>query len=210
MHHSGHQKNNMTLLNKKNNKGFTVVEAIVAIFILTVSVASMLGVTASSISSARYARNEITANYLLQEAVDSIRNSRDTIVFIGKENGLYSTNSGAWNAFLSRYGYPSGKCFSSNGCYLDTENFDSDDTNGTDVLMCNGDCPFLQINNDKGYNYTVNNPASPSIFKRWVRIEATNSDEIKITTYVSWKNDPTGTTKTQSLVVYLLNWQKGI
>lgn len=203
----------MKLFNKNNKKnkgsvsaygrqgGFTIVEAIVAIFILTVSVSSMLGVTASSIASARYARNEITANYLLQEAVDSIRNSRDTIAF--ERRDTYG-----WTSFLDRYGYTgSSKCFSDKGCYLDTENFKPEDISGPDVISCDGVCPLLNVDNTDGYNYST---GTPSIFTRWVKMEvsASNPDEVKVTAYINWKNESTSTPKSQSLEIYLLNWQK--
>ncbi len=187
--------------NKKTNKGFTIIEAIVAIFILTVSVSSMLGVTASSIASARYARNEITANYLLQEAVDSIRNSRDTIAFERRES-----YGDAWGVFLGRYGYPTNKCFSENGCYLDIENFRPDDIGGSDVVDDSAVCSVLKIDQNEGYNCSL---GDDSIFTRWVKMETTaNPDEIKITAYISWKNESTSTPKIQSLEIYLLNWQK--
>ena len=96
---------------KQKNSGFTIIEAMIAVFILTVSIASMLGLTSSSISTAKYTSNEIIANYLLQEAIDSIRNTRDTLVFQG------SNNSTDWTTFLNKYGDKDSKtmCFSDNG-----------------------------------------------------------------------------------------------
>ncbi len=185
----------------KKNKGFTIVEAIIAIFILTISVSSMLGVTASAIISSRYARNEIIANYLLQEAVDSIRNSRDTIAFQKKD--LYGDS---WATFLSRYGYSGARCFSSKGCYLDIENFDPADINGNDVIGCDSSCPKLRLDEINGdYNITSDNE---SIFTRWVEMEYINADEVKATAYIQWKNEASSVSKTQSLEITLLNWQK--
>lgn len=192
------------LKNKGNqSKGFTIVEAMVAIFILTVSVSSMLSITATASNSARYANNEITANYLIQEAVDSIRNSRDTIAFQKK-----NMPGGGWNAFLARYGYSGGKCFTSTGCYLSMDEFDYGYTStGNDVTLCGAACPYLKYDSSGDhlfYNYTAGEETK---FRRTVKMEAIDpTDEVKITVTMDWAN---GTrTRTQSLVFTLLNWQK--
>lgn len=189
------------------SKGFTIVEAMVAIFILSVSVATMLGITASSAASARYANNEITANYLLQEAVDSIRNSRDTMVF---QNGK------TWDEFLNRYGYSGGSnCFSESGCILYIDIFDPANINeGDDVKSCSstGICPNLsyddEINYKTFYNYTS---GYESPFKRTVNMSvdnADNPDQLKVTVKVDWYNGNETNKRSQFLTFYLLNWQK--
>ena len=186
----------------QKNKGFTIIEAMVAIFILTVSVSSMLGITASSSASARYANNEITANYLLQEAIDSIRNSRDTIAFQIKDGT-------GWDKFLGRYGFSgSNKCFSTDGCYLEMNNFKVADTNGPDITKCNITCPYLKYDETGGnlfYNYTAGDTSS---FKRTVNMKKITDDEVKVTATLEWLNGDATTPRTQTLTVYLLNWQK--
>jgi prepilin-type N-terminal cleavage/methylation domain-containing protein len=195
----------MKFLNKQKNRGFTLVEALVAIFILSISVSSMLGVTASTASSARYANNEIAANYLLQEAVDSVRNSRDTLAFQMLGAG------GNWNTFLNRYGYSgNSKCFSPSGCMLVIENFNGADLAGSDVVGCTGVCAPLYYDDNAVklfYNYNSSGEVV-SKFTRTVNMVSTpgNPDEIKITATVNWTNG--SSPKTQSLEIYLLNWQK--
>jgi len=203
----------MKKYNTNKNGGFTIIEAMIAIFILSVSVASMLGVNATSASFARYANNELTANYLAQEAVDSIRNSRDTIAFQQKEND--DTTGIAWKKFLDRYGYKNGtgsdRCFSSNGCYLKMENFDPKDSNynnGNDVVECpSGVCPLLKYDSkplDPSviYKSTGN---SDSIFSRKVTMVMIKDYEVKIVVQVDWDNG-NGSMKSRSLEMYLLNW----
>jgi len=67
----------------KHNKGFTLVEAMFAIFILTFVIVQLMTVVSSSLYSARYAKQEIIMNFLIQEALDGIRNDRDSSVFFG-------------------------------------------------------------------------------------------------------------------------------
>lgn len=194
------------LKQKQTSNGFTIIEALIAIFILSVSVASMLGVTATSSAYARYANNEITANYLLQEAVDSVRNSRDTIAF--QMNG---TPEGGWDKFLERYGSPSGKCFSPNGCYLKIDDFDPKDTAGNDIKVCDQSvCRYLSYDPTLASNlfyYYKDDDTSLSIFTRTVKMTKINNDEVKVTATISWDNGNGSSPRTITLETYLLNWQ---
>lgn len=193
----------------KKNSGFTIVEAMVAIFLLTVSVSAMLGITASSAASARYANNEITANYLLQEAVDSIRNSRDTIAFQMKAPNEVAGI--AWKAFLNRYGLSgNNKCFSTYGCNLQIEDFDAQGTtSNSDVVAClSSGCIPLKYDNEATklfYNYTY---GVDSEFKRKVNMKEINNDEVEVTATVEWLNGDSTVKRIQTLTTYLLNWQK--
>ena len=153
----------------------------VAVFILTLSLASLLTLTSSSVFSARYAKNDITANYLLQEVADYIRNDRD---------GSLAT------------------CFLANGCYFEPASISVVPPTACPSGVCptlgydDG-----AINNDF---YTYRNPAgfAPSVFQRKVlmKINNLNSDELDITVIVTWNNG--GLALSRSLHFSLLNWQK--
>lgn len=69
---------------KKLGAGFTLVEALVAISILLISIVGPLSIVAESIKTANLGKDQITAFYLAQEAVEYIRNIRDTNVLEGK------------------------------------------------------------------------------------------------------------------------------
>ncbi|HBM45414.1 MAG: hypothetical protein UR85_C0011G0008 [Candidatus Nomurabacteria bacterium GW2011_GWF2_35_66] len=58
--------------------GFTLIEALVAISILVISVIGPLSLASKGLSYSTYAKDEITAFYLANEAIDVIRNIRDT------------------------------------------------------------------------------------------------------------------------------------
>lgn len=212
------QKNKEHIKKRNSNSGFTIVEALVAVFLLSVSVSSMLGVNAASSSTAKYANNEITANYLLQEAIDSIRNSRDTIAF-------QKINGGTWELFLNKYGYNTvtgdkTKCFSADGCTISVQNFDPSLNNQVlNIGECNTlqspqECPSFKYD-DSGVDssgtlqpfYYYAEEGEISNFKRTVKMDTTsNPDEIKIIARVDWFNGESA--KFQTLESYLLNWQK--
>ncbi len=65
--------------NKKMDfkKGLTMVETLVAISILTIAVIGPLGIIAQALHTSYYTRDQMTAYYLAQEAVEHVRNLRD-------------------------------------------------------------------------------------------------------------------------------------
>jgi Tfp pilus assembly protein PilV len=90
--------------------GFTLVETLVSVFVLTVSISAMLNLGASSFFSVRYSRNDIVGNNLVQEAVEYIRNTRDTAYLTG------SVGATAWKTNVLA------TCTTSDGCMIDPYN----------------------------------------------------------------------------------------
>lgn len=61
-----------------SEKGFTLIETFVAISILTLSILAPMSLAAKSLSISYYVRDEVTASYLAQEAIETVRNVRDS------------------------------------------------------------------------------------------------------------------------------------
>lgn len=68
---------NIILKSFKINRGFTVLESIVAIFILSLSITGIMGPVQKSLSQATIAKDEVRAFYEAQEAIELVRNLRD-------------------------------------------------------------------------------------------------------------------------------------
>ncbi|MBI2611099.1 prepilin-type N-terminal cleavage/methylation domain-containing protein [Candidatus Kaiserbacteria bacterium] len=62
--------------------GFTLVETLVAVSILSVAIVSPMALTAKSLATAYYARDQITAFHLAQEAIEAIRHGRDNNILV--------------------------------------------------------------------------------------------------------------------------------
>ncbi len=187
---------------KKNNKmsGFTLVETMVAVLILTLTIVSLMTVVANSLFAARYARDEITSGYLLQEVIDFIRNDRDTSVFL--QNA--ATTDAAWATFTSRYNVCKA---STGGCYFDvfgggisTPTSCSGVTNCRDLYYdAAADITPYYVNDN-----TTTGGKVRSGYQRKIVVETTG-DEMVITVTVFWKNG--GLSKSRTLVNTLMKWQ---
>ncbi len=87
----------------KLNKGFTLVEMLVAVSIFSISILAVMSVLASGISSTNYAKRKIAATYLAQEGIECIRNTRDSYVLYPNPpsqswNGFRTMNAANFNA----------------------------------------------------------------------------------------------------------------
>jgi type II secretory pathway pseudopilin PulG len=67
-------------------RGFTVLEVIIAIFVITVGIVGILGLVTWTISSSTYSSDKLVAAYLAQEGIEIVRNIRDTNWLEGAAN----------------------------------------------------------------------------------------------------------------------------
>ena len=63
--------------NLQKNRGFTIIESLVAIAILIVAITGTMTAVQSGISSYTYSKDQIAAFFLAQEAFEQVRNMRD-------------------------------------------------------------------------------------------------------------------------------------
>lgn len=62
---------------KKNNKGFSIIEILVAIFIIAITLTSLLGLTNSSLKTSILIKETTQSVNLAQEAMEAVRSIRD-------------------------------------------------------------------------------------------------------------------------------------
>lgn len=175
----------------KYKKGFTLIESMVAILIISIALAALISLISSSLFISRYNKNEITANYLLQEVMDFIKNERDTIVFQQVEGG-------GWGAFIIKYDF----CFKEGGCKIEVYN--------GSISSCkeekDGLCEDVLLYNENGENnfYGYDNEGTEEGgFRRTIKMTE-EEDSLNIEVTIKWKNG--NVDKTRSLSTSLMNW----
>ncbi|KKT18792.1 MAG: hypothetical protein UW04_C0057G0008 [Parcubacteria group bacterium GW2011_GWB1_43_8] len=151
---------------KKLVWGFTLIETLVAITILSAAVAGPMVLSIKNIGTASVSQDQLVAFYLGQEVIEYVRNVRDTNIL--KE-------SVDWLDGLD--------VCKTNGCYIDVLN----ETDPITDCGTSGCVNRLKFDKDTGkYNYTSD---EETIFTRTVKIEnpvGTNSDEAKISVSIKW------------------------
>ncbi|MEK7101886.1 MAG: prepilin-type N-terminal cleavage/methylation domain-containing protein [Patescibacteria group bacterium] len=82
-------------------KGFTLIETMVAITILTFAIAGPMFTASRSIIAAQTARDQLTAMYLAQEGIEYVRMMRDNAYLEAYHEGDSDISSKAWDNFLN-------------------------------------------------------------------------------------------------------------
>ena len=143
------------------NKGFTIIESLVAISILVLAITGASSAIQTGISSYIFSKDQIIAFYLAQEGFEQLRNIRD-------ENSLKSQG---WLTGLS-------DCFSA--CTVDPVASSVPVACGTP-----GNCPVLRQDLVTGFfGYNLAWPAT--IFKREIILTSINANEVSILVTVDW------------------------
>lgn len=164
------------------SKGFTLIETLVAITLLTVAIVAPMSLAAQSLAAAYYARDQITAFFLAQEAIEAVRSVRDAQILEIAQN----TGSEGVDLFGP---VPLGNV----PFTIDAGEVEADQA----ITTCNGTCPPLQTDGTL-YGYYDNPPVNPppagsgwqnSNFTRTVKAAYVNGDEdeIRLTVTVTWK-----------------------
>lgn len=170
---------------KNKNKGFTIVESLVAIFILVLIIVGASSAVQTGISSYIFSKDETLAFYLAQEGFEQIRNIRD-------ENGLKNQD---WLIGLSSNSVD--PCYFGNACIVDTVN--------STVTRCSGvgSCPVLRQDVATGF-FGYDSSWPTTVFRREVVLTQINTNEISVQVTVNWSK---GTTNRQfKAKENLFNW----
>ncbi len=164
------------------SSGFTFVETLVAIAILLIAIVAPLSLVYQSLAASRVARNQVTAIYLAQEAIEFIRATRD-------DNAL---SGSAWLSGLS-------DCATVDGCTIDVP--------ANVIKSCSGQCALLKYNGETFlYGYESSPDWIDTVFRRTITIEDVQAGlETKITASVVWYEG--ANPRTVTLGENIFNWQ---
>lgn len=157
------------------NKGFTIVELVITIFVLSIAVIGVYNAFSILLISTTETINRFTAAYLAQEGVEIVRNIRDT-------NWLKAdtdSESFHWDDGLADCGESVG------GCEAD---YTTDGTSTNPLVPFGSDGRYLNIDADGFYSY--NSSGTPTKFKRSIAIKQINDNTMEVLVQVAWSEKP--------------------
>jgi prepilin-type N-terminal cleavage/methylation domain-containing protein len=197
----------------RTNYGFTLIETLVAVSIVSLAVTGPLVAASRSIVSAEVARDKLIASYLAQEGVEYIRAMRDDSYLAIYGTGSAATLSErAWNSFYSANDATSITQCRSNPCTLDrTKSMNGVETDPTadsdkSLRVCTtSGCRPLYLTSANTYTQVASgNTQTP--FTRTITITDQNAEkEMKVSSNVSWTFH--GTPYNVTVIDHLTKWQ---
>ncbi len=168
-------KKNIQTQSTSPDTGFTMVETLVAIFILLISITGPLSFAQSGLRASFTARDQIVAFYLAQDAIEMIKNTRDSKALAGE--------SGDWLDTL-------GSCAPVNGSVTKCNIGYS--TRGRAALACDGTlntlCPKMVYDQSTREFRLHNRPGVESKYSRTIYLsELVPNREAQIIVVVEWE-----------------------
>lgn len=161
---------------KKQNYGFTLVETLVAISILSLSILAGFTAVQSSLQKSILSKEQAFAFFLAQDAIEFVKNIRD-------ENALYNI-SGVPTDWLEGLAGPGDPCEFGFYCRIDSI--------PKTVVRCGvtfGLCPPISQDTNQAFSYGQTGYTSgwaPTKFRREVIFVRISDEEVSVTVRVRW------------------------
>ena len=189
-------------------RGFTLIEAMIAVSILALAVAGPLFGADRAIVAAEGARYQLTASYLAQEGVEYVRAMRDDEYLLAYQAGGTNTSSAAWTDFLTGTDSAAITQCRSMTCTLDPA-LPMGTGSGFSLNPCTGSaCTPLYLANNGTTNYDTEQSGNGAIlqpFTRTIQAFTVSSTEERIVSIVSWNFH--GIPYTVTVIDHLTSWQ---
>ncbi len=156
----------------EKEKGFTLVETLVAIFILVVSITGPMAAAQNSLRASFLARDQVVAYYLAQESIEYIKNAKDGLAVRGVD----------WKTLGK---FPD--CLSENNKQCDIDSLGNTKVCG--VGSIEGDLKCKELNIDVSNGFFVPNSSGGN--SKYIRSIFMNNvgDETEVTVVIEWRTN---------------------
>ena len=155
-------------LHSENGVGFTMIEIVIALFVLTVGVIGVYNAFSIMTVATTQMSDRFTAAYLTQEGIEIARNIRDNNWLAENEN---------WADGLESCG---------TGCEAD---YRTGISSGAGLTSYSSGGHYLYIDSNKFYSYNQN--GTETRFKRKITINLVDDHTLRVTVTVFWDEKPT-------------------
>ena len=160
------------------NKGFSLIEVITSIFILTVGIGGAFSLIYQTLAAVYTVRSELTASFLAQEGVEVVKNLRDNAWLESR-----AATSTSWLINLAEAG----------GDYeLDYS---------TQSLSQAYDAGHMKIDSSGFFNYSTGDTTS---FTRKISLTNVSTSTVKVVVTVGWQ--AAGRSRSLEVVENISNW----
>ncbi len=169
----------------KRERAFTLIEMLIAVLIFSLSLASLMGISAKSLKTEKGAEDYTIADYLAIEGIETIHNLRDEALLNGLDDHTWL------NVFQD-----SGNVIGDSSACINTSASDCDiyknANGGVSIAPCS-DCNVF-LDKDNFYYYQLNenahqSPGAGSIlskYRRKINIKKISDTEILVHSTVTW------------------------
>lgn len=166
-----------------SSQGFTLIETLVAVSIITLSISGPLFTANRAIVAAENARNQLTASYLAQEGIEYVRLMRDNEYLVAYQTNPVTASSVAWTNFISGGSVASITQCRASACTLDPAR-PMGYGSGLSLVGCSGSsCTPLYLSNTI---YTIQQIGIETPFTRTVQAFDVSANDERIVSTVSW------------------------
>jgi prepilin-type N-terminal cleavage/methylation domain-containing protein len=148
----------------KQNRGFTLIETLVALAIFASSIVALISIAASGVADANFAKNKFIASYLSQEGVEMVRNMRDSNSLAG----------GNWAAFKTAVS----SCYAPNGCTIEPSNL---------AAAACGTANGCQLNYNSGGFYTYAVAPASAFYRKITVADVGAGSEVAVSSTIYWR-----------------------
>lgn len=180
--------------------GFTLLETMVAVSILTLSIAGPLLSASRAIVLAEISRDQLTASYLAQEGIEYVRTMRDDTYLQDYQAGVANLSTTAWSDFVGGAGATAiTQCISAS-CTLDPIKPMGYGSNSA-LYRYTSPAPLYL----SGGIYTQQQIGTQTAFTRTIQATTISASEEQITSTVSWSFH--GSTYAVTVSDHLTAWQ---
>ncbi|HUY05376.1 MAG TPA: prepilin-type N-terminal cleavage/methylation domain-containing protein [Candidatus Paceibacterota bacterium] len=192
---------------KRAVRGFTLIEAMIAITILTFAVAGPLSAASHALVATEVARDQLTASYLAQEGIEYLRAMRDDAYLAGYPSG---SSAAAWTNFVSGSSAASITQCRATTCTLDPSRLMGTGS-GLSLEQCSlsgtpyAACAPLYISNNIYTEQSGLAGAVKTAFTRTVQATDISGTDEEIVSTVSWSFH--GTPYAVTVTDHLTPWQ---